>query len=484
MNATLLTLNQTASILQINEHTLNLLVQSGQVPHVRIASAHTAPVLRFNPESLTEWLELGPVAQMNEREVAQLRRRLEARFPEAINALKELNKHCTGPRTPKGYSLAKVPHTKIGFTYYVRYIEKGKLIPSRWSTHTNDPVLAARFAVENRERLLGEYHNRKTPEPVSVDPYAVMQEYYAENSPYLAIDAQRGRTISRSTRRTYQHFMADQWTPYLKQRKVRTFEEIDTPFLARFQNHCLGEGKKPQTIAHYISTISLVFDHLVIEGYVKTNPCDGLTTIKTKESDYTSRGCYETGALRGVFNKPWKDETSYLLCLLIYSTGMRNSEIERIQVQDIIEIGGCRFINIPRSKTKNGVRLAPLHDFVYRKLERYIRHKGKTAGDYLFSGAGSVYVKANLALGGCTKYGKERLEAEHITFYSGRHFWKTLMNARGLGEIEEYFMGHRVSKDVAKRYNHRDKQGQEKIVEKAREVFQILDQALFTRSSL
>jgi hypothetical protein len=53
------------------------------------------------------------------------------------------------------------------------------------------------------------------------------------------------------------------------------------------------------------------------------------------------------------------------------------------------------------------------------------------------------------------------------------------MNAEELGDVEEYFMGHKVSRDVAKRYNHRDKQGQEKILEKAREVFAILDKRLF-----
>jgi integrase len=77
------------------------------------------------------------------------------------------------------------------------------------------------------------------------------------------------------------------------------------------------------------------------------------------------------------------------------------------------------------------------------------------------------------------RYDKARLKKENITFYSGRHFWKTLMNANGLGEVEEYFMGHKVSNDVAKRYNHRDRQGQEKITEKARRVFKILEAKLF-----
>jgi hypothetical protein len=54
-----------------------------------------------------------------------------------------------------------------------------------------------------------------------------------------------------------------------------------------------------------------------------------------------------------------------------------------------------------------------------------------------------------------------------------------MMNAEGLGDVEEYFMGHKVSKDVAKRYNHLDKQGRKRIEEKALEVFNILDKRLF-----
>ena len=38
----------------------------------------------------------------------------------------------------------------------------------------------------------------------------------------------------------------------------------------------------------------------------------------------------------------------------------------------------------------------------------------------------------------------------------------------------EYFMGHKVSGDVAKRYNHRDKHGQKKLIAKTKEVLKIL----------
>ncbi|MDR2447448.1 MAG: hypothetical protein LBD58_09220 [Treponema sp.] len=40
-------------------------------------------------------------------------------------------------------------------------------------------------------------------------------------------------------------------------------------------------------------------------------------------------------------------------------------------------------------------------------------------------------------------------------------------------------MGHKVSKDVSKLYNHKDKLGCEKMLEKARRIFDILGRTLF-----
>jgi hypothetical protein len=54
------------------------------------------------------------------------------------------------------------------------------------------------------------------------------------------------------------------------------------------------------------------------------------------------------------------------------------------------------------------------------------------------------------------------------------------MNSGGLGEdVEEIFMGHKVSSNVAKRYKHRDRQGKEIMLRKAEQVFDILDRRLF-----
>jgi integrase len=163
---------------------------------------------------------------------------------------------------------------------------------------------------------------------------------------------------------------------------------------------------------------------------------------------------------------------------------MRNSEIEKIQANDLIELDGVHFVDIKESKSKNGIRLVPLHDFVYKKIQRYIKRSGKRG--YIFSDHGgpkqsTLYNQANVLLGQKLNLSENDLAEQKITFYSGRHFWKTLMNSDELGDdIEEYFMGHKVSGDVSKNYNHKDKQGREKLIEKAKEVFAILEKRLFS----
>jgi integrase len=310
-----------------------------------------------------------------------------------------------------------------------------------------------------------------------------MGKYYAAVSSYLEVDAKRGRSLGEKARKIYDGFMRNKWIPYLKEHHIRLFSEIDTQFMARFQNSMLQQGIRSQTVNHYISFISQVFDHLLIEGRLPYNPCKSLSAMKIKESDQTERGCYEIKTLRGVFNKRWGNEQSYLLCLLAYTTNMRNIEIGRIQVKDIIRIDNYHFIDIPKSKTNNGVRIVPLHDFVYRKVFRFINKQKKGPDDFVFNANKKIqsrtWTEAYRELGKMLGYDKERLKAERITFYSGRHFWKTLMNSEGLGEAEEVFMGHKVSTDVARRYNHRDKQGKKAITRKAREVFAILDKRLF-----
>jgi integrase len=249
--------------------------------------------------------------------------------------------------------------------------------------------------------------------------------------------------------------------------------------MSKFQNELLASGLKPQTINRYMIGIRTIFDHMVRDGYMAENILNRVDSLKTKPGDCKVVGCYEVGKPDSVFNETWTDELSYMLNLLIYSTGIRNNEIVNIKRSDIITVNSCRFIDVKKSKTENGVRFAPLHESVYEKLTAWAEKNNIKEDAPLFPARPYAFTKAYLLLGKKLGFDKAGLKAQNIGFYSGRHYWKTLMNANGLGDIEEYFMGHKVSKDVAERYNHRDKQGRKRLLAKAREMSRILDKTLF-----
>jgi integrase len=475
----LLTPTEMAYTLEITEYALQALVHSGTIPHTYIqATAGQNRLLRFDPYTVTEWMQTNPKLDSftGKDYIDSLKSQYKARFPHVLTALKAVDKQFSPPRRGKGYTLSKVKNKKYGFLYYVRYLENGKIIPSRWNTRTNSLEAAERFARDNRENILVTYHDRHDTNDKMRD---VLETYYEKNSHYIDDIKSRGRRLCEQVRGQYHNFVKNVFAPFLKKHGVKCFNDITAPVMSKFQNELLAGSLKPQTINRYMIGIRTIFDHMVRDGCMAENILNRVDSLKTKPGDCKVVGCYEVGKPDGAFSAVWKDELSYLLNLLIYTTGIRNTEIANIKRRDIITVNSCRFVDVKESKTENGIRLAPLHEFVYEKLDAWAKNNNIEDGASLFPVKPYAFTKAYLSLGKTLGFDKASLDAQNITFYSGRHYWKTLMNANGLGDIEEYFMGHKVSKDVAERYNHRDKQGQKRLLAKAREAFKILDKTLF-----
>jgi site-specific recombinase XerD len=474
----LLTPTETAYMLNITEYTLQALVHHSSIPHTYIPSPITQDrLLRFDPYTLTEWMQANPnVATFTRKPyIDHLKDQYQIMFPHVLASLKDIDAQFSPPRRGKGYNLTKVYSKKYGFLYYVRYIEQGKLVRSRWNTHTNNLSAAECFARENRERILTGYHSRHD---VSQHFFTMLSEFYQENSEYMTISANRGRILGEATRKLYHGFITNTLIPYFKTHTIRTFTDITKPVIEELQDYLLNIGRKPQTVGRLISCVRQMFDYFVTHGTIQSNPFRGIVRIRPKKNDIQVRGCYEIDTLKGVFNKKWQDETNLLLCLIIYTTNMRNSEIKRIQVKNIIEANHIHFVDISTSKTENGTRLVPLHPSVYTKLQTYITQNNLHTDDYLFKIGRNTYQKACTDMGRLLKKMPEELAALHITYYSGRKFWKTAMNVENLGDVEEYFMGHKVSADVAKLYNHKDKVGRKNIAAKAKAMFKVLDKYL------
>ena len=253
--------------------------------------------------------------------------------------------------------------------------------------------------------------------------------------------------------------------------------------MGRFQNYLLLEKKLlPQSINRQISGIKAIFNHLFMAGVIKQNAMKDIVPLRTINNKI--RGCYHVEELLGLFKEQWTDKKSYLLCSLIYSTGIRNSELQNLTVKNIIIKGNIHFLNITKSKTESGIRLVPLHPKIRETLEGWIADNKLSETDHLFVKNSDRRIfktakRANIFMGSLLGKKPEDLDTENITFYSGRHFYKTLLNLHNLGDIEELFMGHRVNKQVNERYNHKNKRGEKELLKQAKKAIAIIDKSLF-----
>jgi len=467
----LLTQNDLGEMLNLPPSAVNALITRKEIPHVAVIGG----IVYFCPEEVIAWGKTRPDLTIDGTgRIEQYKQRFAAEAPDTAQDLKEFGRRFAERKPPKLYYLVKMPSKKLGYTWYVKYSDRGRLVPSKWTTGTSDEDAAAAFAVKNREHILGGYYARKAKKPA--DMYKIFSNYYEKDSELLEADANRGRKLCDRRRRIGLNVVKKKFIPFIRKSGARSIEDIDTPMLARFQDHML-KTVVSKTVNDHISSVRMMFKRLVATGYVVTNPFAGLPSVKKGDSKMT--GCYEVGRVNGVFKREWGNPAHRLLCLFIYTTNMRNCEINKVRIGDIEEIDGAAFLNVRGTKTENAERRVPLHPFVRERMAEYANGR-----DLVFPQKGKTFVKlcseANVSMGELMGYSPDELKAENIGFYSGRKFWKTLMASEGLGkDTEEYFMGHKVHGDVANTYNHLDKVGAERLGRVARDVFAVLDRCLF-----
>jgi len=390
----------------------------------------------------------------------------------------------------KGYCLSKIKNKKHGFVYYVRYYHEGKMLSSRWSTHTSDFDEAQRFAEENRESIIADYLKKKAESPKAPEPatevqtkesdLSLIENYYADNSKMLEEDKLLGRRLQSKKRISYYNFIKNKFVPFLKKKKIDSLSALTAEDIFNFRLELLKKNINKQTVNSCISGVKMAFEHLTAKSLLPFNVFKLMRGLTILDSDKNERGCYYVDDLKGVFDKPWDNEIYYLLNLIIHTTGMSNKEIGNFKFNDIVKYEDCHFVDVTDSKTDNRTRLRPLHKFVYQKIESYIKTNNKSENERIFKIDPHKYTEVYRELGRRLNKTPDDLKSENITYYSGRHYFKTLLNAEGLGEdIEEYFMGHAVSSDVKKSYNHKDKQGRKRMLAKAREIFKIFNENLF-----
>jgi integrase len=420
-----------------------------------------------------------------------------------------------------GFYLLKIPSEKYksGFYYAVRYkdFESKKWIPTKKSTDTDNETAAIAFAIENKERIIQEYRERKAKRQKKNDGkdfYKMLKEYYDFGSKYLQDDyVNNKRTITKENRIKYNGFINTYLIPYLQEKKINNIQDINTSVYSGLKIYLQGKvGTK--TINNYLTAFNRILQyHERNELIAKLPYIKGTGIIRIQNGEKSKKpALLPIEKLKDIFSvsvsvnkeeKKTDDLFSYVLGIIGLTTGMRDSEIGRIKKDDIqyIKSEKAFILKVFNNKTSyynkeksEEYRKIPLHPFVVKMLKIFLQTRDTT--EYLFGvpktddetqkADGYLHYrkprKAIIELYRRIKY-KENFEAtgkilesfiidnealekemkeKNIVFYSLRHTFNTLCvlyrykdsNTERSDDLIDYFMGHKISNKMRANYSH------------------------------
>ncbi|MBS9958734.1 tyrosine-type recombinase/integrase [Vibrio sp. Vb1574] len=238
-----------------------------------------------------------------------------------------------------------------------------------------------------------------------------------------------GKEIDRAFR-LYSQFPLTKHNPWKSmtlEERIEAAEQGDVP---------KGE-RVGKTLGRIKTAVNLFFDHFWRLGVIDNNPVKDM-----RFNDFVG------GGERGSFTKAQlndfetfattNDLDGFKVAILLQMyTGMRNSEIENIQPEDIKTEQGVDYIHVRGTKTVNAERYIPIHP----KLKEF------GVVDYIKSG-GEIYTSQSITqrfnrLMQSLSMSKEDSKGLPLSFYSFRHNFASGLASGGVSELHiEWLMGH------------------------------------------
>jgi integrase len=389
------------------------------------------------------------------------------------------------------YYLFKRASKKYGFIYNVKYIDPqtNAILPTKYSTGTNDFETANKWAADNRDKLLAAYSGKAE--------LTLLESYYNEGSKLFDYEKMDGRELSPKVRKQRKNFMIQHIVPFFQRAKVHYLSQITPIHIKELKKYLSTEkGLKPQTINYNLYSFKKCLAILKEAGKITAEFSNVSFRMNGSKKAEKERGIFAIDTLKGVFSKRWNNELSRVLCMVIYTTGIRNSEIQRLRLNDIEKIDEVYFLNVRGTKSKNAIRKVAIHPILYTAIERYAKENGIGNEAAIFGKViNHTFRKACFDMGSVLGITETELLKKAICFYSGRHTFKSIMaigNAEQVAELDinyqELFMGHNFSKEALKgtgineyAYKHFDAEsiGDTLFAKKGKEVIKILNHYYF-----
>ena len=227
-------------------------------------------------------------------------------------------------------------------------------------------------------------------------------------------------------------------------------ENVEYPDLRRFLAQLKGRNLKPRSLARKLSSLRSFFKFLQREGVIKSNPAKLLVTPKLDKplphfmSEEESVQLIEAPKT-GKINSP-RDRAIFEI---LYSTGIRVSELVGLNVDDVDFIGNI--IKVMGKGKKE--RMVPIGDTALNALKEYLDSL-RVDNKFIFVNKNGTRLGDRSVRNIINKYILEQAMAQHVTPHMFRHSFAThlLNHGADLRSVQE-LLGH-VNLSTTQIYTH------------------------------
>lgn len=240
---------------------------------------------------------------------------------------------------------------------------------------------------------------------------------------------------------------------------------VDLVALRRYAADLRGQGKAKSSVARQVAAIRSFFRFLCREGHLASSPAAALTAPKRDRKLPVFLGVADvTKLLEAPSGTDLASRRDRAIFELLYSTGMRVSELVGLRLQDVDLIGGVAKVAGKGKKE----RLVPIGTPAVRAIHQYVaqRHNSQSSSPVFMNLAGGR-LTARSVRRILAKYLQRIAVQDKVSPHTLRHSFATHLLDRGadLRSVQE-LLGH-ASLSTTQVYTHVTTERLKQVYDKA-----------------
>jgi len=173
--------------------------------------------------------------------------------------------------------------------------------------------------------------------------------------------------LSVNTQEAYKNDL-NKYKDYLNKIRITRIDKITKKNITSFLEKLKNDNLKPQTIAHYLTSIKNYHKFLIQNEYLKDNVAKSIERPKLSKKIPNVLSIEDIIKLLDIKTITPFDYRNKCMLELLYGTGLRISELLNLTINDIDTIN-CTLRSIGKGDKE---RIVPINDYIIESLKKYL----------------------------------------------------------------------------------------------------------------